>query len=219
MTVYHVYTKTSHIPTFVLYQCPKCKSVVSTAGVYDVSTAYSDRGATKKRLAQRVEKADNDLQMQREAQTSYLQRAATKVYDDYDKIQCKCPKCGHLSLTRISNSSRTALFISIGIAAILLICLIIKLISESSSGIWGTILGGLFFAFVLAGLLSNFLNWVLSKITKVQMAVICKQYPPLISSDRNLLIQEAKTIPAYRNADFSTIMNYPAVLNSNTQGN
>lgn len=219
MSVYHVYTKTSHIPTFVLYQCQKCKSVVSTLGAYDVSTVYSDRGATRKRLAKRVEQADNDLQMQREAQMNYLQKAVTKAYDDYDKIQCKCPKCGHISLARISNSSRIAFFISVGIVAILLIYLIIKMISESSSGIWGTILGGLFFSFFLVGLLSGLIAWVLSRITKAQMAVVCKQYPPLITSDRNLLIQEAKTIPAYKNADFSTIMNYPAVLNSNTQEN
>ena len=217
MSVYHVYTKTSHIPTFVLYQCQRCKSITSTVGSYDVSTVYSDRGATKKRLAQRVEEADADLQMQREAQIKYLQRAVTKVYDDYDKIKCKCPKCGHLSLSRISSPDRTAFYISIACAAVLLIYLIVSELSSPSGGSVGTIIGALVGSFFFAGLLSTFLSWIFTKITKAQMAVLCKQYPPLICSDRNQLIQEAKTMPAYKNADFSTIMNYPAVLNTNTQ--
>lgn len=215
MTIYHVYTKTSHIPTFVLYQCQKCKSIVTTVGTYDVSTAYSDRGATPKRLAKRIEEADSDLQMQREAQSKYLQREVTKIYEDYSKIRCKCPKCGHLSLSRISNPYRIAFYTSIAIVGILWLYLIIDKISKHSNFDVETIIGGLFLSLAIVGWLSMIIKSIFTKITKAQMADVCKQYPPLLSSDRNLLIHEAKTITAYKDVDFSTIMNYPSVLDYN----
>ncbi len=210
MSVYHVYTKTAHIPVFLVYKCQKCGAKVAANGKYDISVSYTDRGTFRQKTVDKREAdATSDLSVQTESQVRYFQRAVTEVYEDYDKITCTCPKCGHGNLSKLGDRASVDHKISLAVIAVALVFLVVVTVSEVSSGkgnIGSTLLGGLLFAFFGAGLLITFIQWVLKKIEKAQMKKICEEAAPLICCDRDLLIEEAKKRPAFRDADFSAIM-------------
>ena len=218
MSVYHVYTKSAQIPIFVLYECPKCKSIVTTTGVYDVSVSYSDRGATRKRFGKRQAAAIDQLVNERNAQSDLLRREATPVHHDYQKVKCKCPKCGHASLSKITNQQKLAFYLSIAIVAIFWIVYLIKGTTQQSIRFEvGALIGGIFLSLVAVGLISMFLEWVLNQIIKAQVAALCRKATPMICSNRDILMEEAKRMPAYKDADFSNIMNFPVFLDTTSK--
>ena len=74
------------------------------------------------------------------------------------------------------------------------------------------ILGGIVFTLIGAGLVTIVAEAVINLIEKIQMKKICSQAAPLICSNREMLMQEAKKRPAFKDTDFSTIMSTPNVV-------
>ena len=212
MSVYHVYTKTAHIPTYLVYNCQKCNVPVAVLGYYDVSGSYSDRGTwTRKGVAKREAQMNEKLEDEKNQQTANLRRVVTPIHSDYNHIKCQCPRCGHPSLGKIGDKSKLSnmiMKIVLGVigASILIGAIIQKEFSMS------VILGGIIFTLIGAGLVTIVAEAVIDLIEKIQMKKICSQAAPLMCSNREMLMQEAKKRPAFKDTDFSTIMRTPNVV-------
>lgn len=212
MSVYHIYTKTAHIPTYLVYKCQKCKTPVAVLGYYDVSDSYSDRGTwTRKGVAKRESASNERLEDLKNQQMEYLRRDVTQIYSDYGHIKCQCPKCGNLSLGKLGNKAQISRIIMlIALVAILAYAVISAFNGQSFD--FSTLLGGVLFSFIGAGLISRIADIILNAVEKAQMEKINQEAAPLMCSNRDMLMKVAKQQPAFQNIDFSTIMNTPDVL-------
>ncbi len=211
MSVYHVYTKTAHIPTYLVYKCQKCQTPVAVLGYYDVSDSYTDRGTfTRKGVAKRESASAEKLKDMATQQTEYLRRSASQVYDDYGHIQCQCPKCGNPSLGKLGNKAKISRMIML-IAAIALMAFVVISMLASKFDI-SILLGGVIFTLVGAGIIGGIADAVLNAVEKAQMKKISEEAAPLMCSNREILMKAAKKQPAFQDTDFSTIMNTPEIL-------
>ena len=212
MNVYHVYTKTVHIPTYLVYNCQKCKVPVAVLGYYDISDSYTDGDTlTRKGVAKREAQMNEKLEDEKNQRTAYLRHYVTPMHSDYYHIKCQCPRCGHPSLGKIGNKSKLLNMITmIALGVIGASILIGAIIQKEFSMI--LILGGIVFTLIGAGLVTIVAEAVINLIEKIQMKKICSQAAPLICSNREMLMQEAKKRPAFKDTDFSTIMSTPNVV-------
>lgn len=212
MSVYHIYTKTAHIPTYLVYICQKCKTPVATLGYYDVSDSYSDRGTwTRKGVAKREAASNERLEDMKNRQAEYLRRDVTSIYSDFDHIKCQCPRCGCLSLGKLGNKKKISRMIMlIALVAILAIAVISSLSGNSFNA--STLLGGIIFSLIGAGIIGAIADAILNAVEKAQMQKTSEEEAPLMCSRRDLLINAAKKRQAFQNTDFSTIMNTPNQL-------
>ena len=220
MGVYQIYTNTVHIPTFILYKCQKCNTIVSTVGTYDISASYSNKG-TKKQVNKRTTEHYEMLTKAVNEKTQQLRNDVQEIGEDYPQIQCKCPKCGNESLCKISASANEKISLKIAIV-ITLVVTVFSLadifmrpggIGQKSFGdiIFGVFTMALFLVFGI-GLVSTFVKFIINMIMKSQTMRLFTTVPPLASSDRNKLIQASRERDVYKNVDFSEIMKYPAIL-------
>ena len=212
MNVYHVYTKTVHIPTYLVYNCQKCKVPVAVLGYYDISDSYTDGDTlTRKGVAKREAQMNEKLEDEKNQRTAYLRHYVTPMHSDYYHIKCQCPRCGHPSLGKIGNKSKLLNMITmIALGVIGASILIGAIIQKEFSMI--LILGGIVFTLIGAGLVTIVAEAVINLIEKIQKKKICSQAAPLICSNREMLMQEAKKRPAFKDTDFSTIMSTPNVV-------
>ncbi len=210
MSVYHVYTKKAHVPVFVLYRCQKCKKVVAVWGTFDFSASYTDRGAwSAKRVREREEDATMELTASANGMQSFLRKDVMQVIEDYRRIQCKCPHCGHLSLGKLGNIDLLKTrFARVMLAAAILFAAFMGIQSKSIN----TFLGGLLFGVPAGGLLTLLFGSIMEKINARQMKSVIRETIPLISANKKVLMNEADKSREYQGADFSAIQDQPDIL-------
>ena len=211
MSVYTVYTKTLHVPTYVLYQCQSCKKTVVDKGSFDISASYSDEGTwTRKGVMKRELRANDRLLSEATKALSELQDTVVIIERDFRRINCQCPYCYHASLSKYDNDTikqikkRLALII---FASIMLIIFILSTIMDSAS----TIIAML----VMIGILSVFGSSIFGLYDNYQIRNAYKENNPMISANKKLLIEKANASPIYRDVDFSIIQDMPDILDLN----
>ena len=207
MSVYHIYTKTAHIPTYLVFKCQRCKSVVAAMGYYNLSTSYSDRGAWgKKGVAKREAASTEQLESMTKSELEYLRRDATPIHEDYGHIQCQCPKCGHPSLGIIGDKRKLSRLIALVAMIMIAVLYVINMLNEKGFDA-RSIIPAVVASVIGAGIVFFIAEKVLNAVEKVQMKRICEEAAPLMSSNRDILMNAAMKVPAFKNADFSAIMN------------
>ena len=198
---YKVYTMTSHIPAYILYQCPKCRNNVISTGSYDEAARYSDENLleTKKGMAaleKRKEAAEDTLRDKVTDRAEQLRMIAVPVAYDFRSVQCRCPKCGHSSLKRWGSSKNLTLkiagvFAALGVFAGLII---------GHVG-FGASLFTAFFAMLIGYGLSELVVYCVDGL--IIKSMIRKGVPPYASVSLPLLWEKTEEFPAYKGVEFS----------------
>lgn len=211
MSVYTVYTKTLHVPVYVLYQCQSCKKTVVDKGSYDVSSSYSDEGTwTKKGVAKREQRSDERLLSEATKAMSNFQDNVVPITSGFNRVNCKCPCCYHSSLSKydkddIKKMKNRLTWI---VAAIVFLALIV--LSISGGGLsFGSIILVTFFT---TGILSIFGESIIDLYNYCLMKKAYKKFNPMISANKNMLIEKASASVEYKDTDFSNIQDLPDIL-------
>ena len=218
MSVYTVYTKTLHVPVYVLYQCQACKKLVVDKGSYDVSSSFSDEGTwTKKGVAKREQACDDRLLSEAIEAMSELQDSVVPITSEFHRINCKCPYCHHSSLSKYDKDDIKHMKnrLTLIVAAVVFLALIILSIIGGGLDIG---VGGVILATIVAtGILSIFGEGIIDLYNTFLMLNAYNKINPMISANKKLLKEKASASVAYRDIDFSNIQDSPDILEMNNK--
>lgn len=209
MSVYTVYTRTVHIPSYVLFKCPKCGNAVVCKGSYDVASSYSNQGTwTKRGVEKRKAKSDDYLLSQISEESEKLKASVIPVGNDYRRVHCTCPCCGHSSLSKFADKKKVKdrLF-WITLLSVLLLLTVVQVVSNSFH-LGATLLGTV----VIAGIASIFGEGILDIVENTLAKSSYKDATPMLSANRRLLKEKAASMPVYHNVDFTPVMEMPVIL-------